>query len=132
MFRRVELIHEYVLVHQDGSKKGTHAFKHGLCGVSTPEVIDAWFDKIRGPSCAIPANCRFYFTEKGWQAAGHDVIAACQRSGQKYRVLKIKESDLDIVYRDAYEVAGQPKRAGLPEGRKRRPAGWRRNLDLHD
>jgi hypothetical protein len=57
-------------------------------------------------------NCRFYFTEKGWKEVGRNVVAAAQHSGQEYRIVAIKETDAEVVWRDklmGYEVAVQPR-----------------------
>ena len=101
MFRRVELIDP------DGK------LKHGLCGLSQEKVIDAWFDKLRGPNRSIPLNAKFYFTELGWKEVGRQVIIACQQVGQAYRVIKVKENSVNVVWRDQHsglEVAAQPKK----------------------
>ena len=122
MFRRIEIIHQQTsVVKPDGSPLTIPAIKHGLCGVTTEEVVDAWFDKLAGPKGRIPWNAKFYFTEIGWDEVGRHVVAACQRSGQEYRVIAIKENEIDVVFQDEYEVAGQPVRRGRKEGKRRRP-----------
>jgi hypothetical protein len=92
----------------------------------TPEpVADAWIDDLIGPGRSLPANCRFYFTEKGWREVGRSVIAAAQQTHQEYRLIAIKETDAQVVWRDkarGYEVAVQPKRA-RPLTHRRRSAG---------
>jgi hypothetical protein len=101
LFRRVELIDP------------DHNLKHGLCGLSQEQVIDAWINKLRGPKRSIPPNAKFYFTELGWKEVGRQVIAACQQVGQAYRVIKVKEKSVNIVWRDKHaglEVAVQPKK----------------------
>ena len=86
--------------------------------VVTGPVLDAWMDDLIGPArSSLPANCRFYFTEKGWREVGRKVGSAAQASGQQYRILRIKETDAQVVWRDGargYEVAVQP-----PSKRKR-------------
>lgn len=123
MFRRIELISPRVtLEKKDGILEVWPALKGGLCGMTTcEEVIDAWIHKLRSPKVGLPENTRFYFTETGWDEIGREVIAACQRNGQEYRVIARKENDLDVVYRDEYQVAGQPVRRGRKEGVRRRP-----------
>jgi hypothetical protein len=108
MFRRIEQIAEFKLS-KDGEETEPRNFLTGLIGYSAEAVIDAWCD-MPCPRTAIPRNCRFYFTETGWKKYGRATVAACQKSGTKYRVLAIKENALDIVYQDEYQVAGQPKR----------------------
>jgi hypothetical protein len=109
MFRRIELIHPGS-VSEDGF--WLPGFKQGLTPVSWPEVMDAWIDDLVGPARdSLPPNCRFYFTERGWREVGRNVVAAAMRTGQPYRVVAIKETDAQIVWRDKardYEVAVQP------------------------
>lgn len=117
MYRRVELIqHRGDPIGKDRHGRVIHRkddYKSGLMCASTEEVVDAWIAKLRGPYRSIPTNAKFYFTEKGWKEVGREVVAACQRSGQDYRVIAIKETDAQVVWRDkftGYEVAIQPKR----------------------
>jgi hypothetical protein len=87
--------------------------KHGLCGLSHEKVIDAWIDKLRGPERSIPHNARFYFTELGWKEVGRKVIESCQQVGQAYRVIRVKEKSVNVVWYDKHgglEVAIQPKK----------------------
>jgi hypothetical protein len=94
--------------------------KLGLMAVGSDEVLEAWIDQLRGPTrSSLPPNCRFYFTERGWREVGRKVAAAARRTGQDYRIIAIKETDAQVVWRDKdrdYEVAVQP--------RSKRP--WRR------
>lgn len=122
MFRRIELISQDTEVETpDGQVISLPAMKTGLMGfVQHDEIIDAWADKIQAPQVTFPSNARFYFTEKGWDEVGRQVVAACQRCGQQYRVLKVKENRLNVVFRDEYQVAGQPRRPGRKQGRRRR------------
>jgi hypothetical protein len=120
MFRRIEIIHDQsTYKDSNGSDIILPAVKGGLCGWTTEDVSEAWIDKLQAPKFTFPFNTRFYFTEKGWKEIGRDVIAACQRSGQKYRVIRIKENQVNVVFRDEYQVAGQPARLGS-KGRQRR------------
>ena len=90
-------------------------------GMTSEEVADAWIGKLQFPKPSLPSNARFYFTEIGWDEIGREVIAACQRSGQKYRVIAIKENAIDVAFQDEYQVAGQPIRHARKDGRRRRP-----------
>jgi len=117
MFRRIELInHRGELVGFSGHRpiRRANDYKTGLMGPTREEVVDAWVNDLRGPDKAsIPTNSRFYFTEKGWDVIGRKVIAACMKIGQDYRVIAIKETDAQVVWRDkvsGYEVAVQPKK----------------------
>lgn len=116
------MIHQRTsVIKPDGSPVTIPALKHGLCGLTTEEVADAWIDKLTAPKGRIPWNAKFYFTEIGWKEIGRDIVAACQRSGQEYRVIAIKENALDVVFQDEYQVASQPVRRGRKDGWRRRP-----------
>jgi hypothetical protein len=109
VFRRVEVIIPGG-VEDDGESYPPS--KEGLMSAVSGEIIDAWIDDLLGPArSSLPSNCRFYFTEKGWREVGRKVVAAAQRTGQEYRVVAIKETDAQVVWRDkvrGYEVAVQP------------------------
>jgi hypothetical protein len=111
MYRRIELIQEPLsLVNPDGEVVHWPAVKAGLMGPGLLEVMEAWADKLAAPKHRIPQNARFYFTEKGWDEIGRYVVAAAQRTGQQYRILAIKEKNLNVIFRDEFQVAGQPVR----------------------
>jgi hypothetical protein len=82
--------------------------------VVTGAVPEAWWESgdLLGPArSSLPPNCRFYFTERGWREVGRRVVAAAQQDGHEYRVIAIKETDAQVVWRDKvrhYEVAVQP------------------------
>lgn len=96
MFRRIQLINNDTI--------------HGLCGVSTEETVDAWIDDLNGCKHPLPRNARFYFTERGWRDVGRKVIIAAQKSGQKYRIISVKENSVNVLWSDDNEVAVQPKK----------------------
>jgi hypothetical protein len=121
MYRRIEIIHEGITSEkEDGSLLIFPAVKGGLCGMTSVEVANTWIDRLQSPKPSIPWNARFYFTEIGWDEIGREVIAACQREGQRYRVIAIKENAIDVVFQDEYQVAGQPIRRSRKEGHRRR------------
>ena len=108
MFRRIEMINSYP---QPGGS--VDWFKQGLLGFSEDAAVEAWIHKLRGPDRQIPRNAFFWFTEKGWREVGRAVVRACIASGQGYRVIRIKENEVEVVWRDkftGFEVAAQPKR----------------------
>jgi hypothetical protein len=111
MFRRIEIIHPES-IDEDGESYPPS--KEGLMSVVSGPILDAWIDDLIGPArSSLPANCRFYFTEKGWREVGRNVVAAAQQTRQDYRVIAIKETDAQVVGRDkarGYEVAVQPAR----------------------
>jgi hypothetical protein len=114
MFRRIEFIHPAEVDIDGGSYP---AYKAGLVTAPPEAVVDAWVNDLVGPARPLPSNCRFYFTEKGWREVGRNVAAAAQRAGQEYRILAIKETDAQVVWRDklrGFEVAVQPPRRRRP------------------
>lgn len=107
MFRRIELIKSYP--QKDGTVEN---YKSGLMALSPTSVVDAWIEKLRGPDRHLPRNTKFYFTESGWREVGRAVVKACGQIGQDYRVIRVKENEVHVVWRDdhtGYEVAAQAK-----------------------
>ena len=116
MFRRIELIAEMGateyenMIHamqQSGEPIGREVmrfWKSGLMGTGNFTVSDAWV-KLNNPRRDIFKNCRFYFTEAGRRRHGRPTVAACQQTGQLYRVLSIKEKSVEVVYHDELQVA---------------------------
>ena len=121
MFRRIELINgldadAYDMMIQAMQARGesidkdlTRYWKTGLMGVGNMTVAEAWHE-LPVPSRMIYRNCRFYFTEAGWRKYGRPTIIACQQTNQEYRVLRIKEKSVDVIYRDEYQAAVRPRR----------------------
>ena len=88
-------------------------WKQGLMGFTRhADVARAWIE-MPAPR-RLFKHTKFFFTEEGWRLFGRRTVAACQAVGQRYRVITIKEKSVDVVYRDAVQVAVRP--------RKRRPA----------
>jgi len=88
-------------------------WKHGLCGVGgNTQVHAAWIDMVvpRKRQRHTQKNCRYFFTEAGWNRHGRAVVAACLATGQPYRVLAVEEHEVDVLYHDALQVAVRPKR----------------------
>jgi hypothetical protein len=124
MYRRIELINhnkkhpggwwdEYEWEGKQYKEYDSGHYKSGIMGMQAEEVLDTWTDALRGATRGLPRNCRFYFTELGWDKVGRNVIKACIKNNQEYRVIAIKETDAQVVWRDKYtqyEVAIQPKR----------------------
>ena len=121
MFRRIELINglgadEYDNMIQALERNGetidkdlTRYWKTGLMGFGNEVVTEAWV-QMPSPKRSLYKNCRFYFTEAGWRRFGRPTISACQKTNQEYRVLRIKEKSVDVVYRDEYQVAVRPRK----------------------
>ncbi|HEY5671970.1 MAG TPA: hypothetical protein VIS10_18405 [Anaerolineales bacterium] len=117
MLRRIELIHPAEKTTLPDDSIGFFpAIKLGLMGSINPKIVEAWSDKLRGPGkrqSGIRRNARFYFTELGWKEVGRKVVEACQQVGQEYRVIKVKEGTVNVVWRDRHyglEVAAQPRK----------------------
>src|SRR5919198_2489116 len=112
MFRRIEFIHPGFEEDDDG--EAIPPWKGGLMSVVTGPVAESWSDDLAGPArLRFPTNARFYFTEKGWIEVGRKVVAAARQTGLDYRIVAIKETDAQVLWRDkarGYEVAVQPKR----------------------
>ena len=105
MYRRIELITQFTV---GKTENKTLYIKGGLCFIpTTKEVCEAWLD-LPLPRKPIRKNCRFYFTEKGWDVYGRAVVKACQKTGQEYRVIRIKEKSVDVVYQDEYQAVARP------------------------
>jgi hypothetical protein len=109
MFRRIEFIHPGGV---DEDDQPFAPWKEGLMSVVTGPIPEAWAYDLTGPSRSdLPSNSRFYFAEKGWKEIGRKVTAAAWQTNQAYRVIAIKETDAQVVWRDkarGYEVAVQP------------------------
>jgi hypothetical protein len=109
MYRRIEFINPARV--EDEISIPVH--KSGLMGAGPSDIWAVWENELIGPDRSLPQNCRFYFTEKGWREVGRNVVAAAMRLGQDYRIIAIKQTDAQVVWRDlnrGYEVAVQPPR----------------------
>ena len=58
---------------------------------------------------------RFYFTEKGFAKYGKNIIKRIKGGEHSFmsyevRVIKVKENQIDVNYRDKYQVSGLIKR----------------------
>jgi hypothetical protein len=113
MYRRLEIIHPELNFYYQGAWRKEPAMKLGILGAAET----SWTQKLRGPGRDIPQNSRFFFTERGWREIGRHVVAGSQRSGQRVRVIAVKESSVNVVWGDEFEVAVQPKK---PRSRKKR------------
>jgi hypothetical protein len=120
MFRRIELIFPRgKTTYPDGTVQNWPEEKRGLL-TGWGAMADTWFGKLRGPDRPIPRNAKFYFTEHGWREIGRKVAAACKKERQQFRIIRVKERDVEVVWRDLYydtEVAAQPRKKN-PRRRK--------------
>ncbi len=124
MFQRIELIHEIPVdeyesvvratavhsgISEDEARQTFARFrKTGVMGVGNDQVFEAW-GKMSIPRRAVNKNCRFYFTEEGWRRYGRATITACIQTGQAYRVLRVKEHSVVVIYRDEVQVVVRPR-----------------------
>jgi hypothetical protein len=68
----------------------------------------------KGPGPAAELICpkfrskkaKFYFTQKGWSNIGRHVAAQLKQLGIVHRVIKRRDREVSVVYRDAMQVAG--------------------------
>jgi len=125
MFRRIELFDEMSEEHYrsfieamrqsiddpdyDIERNNPRFWKSGLMGFGNPVVWDAWVH-MNSPRRPVTRNARFYFTEEGWRRYGRKTIEVCQQVGQRYRVIRIKENSVDVIYRDEVQVAVRPRK----------------------
>ncbi len=106
MFRRIESIEAGEVINGEEYPPA----KGGLLMAQGNEIFDVWINELPGTDRTLPPNCRFYFTEKGWREIGRKVAAVARQTGRDYRVLAIKETDAQVVWRDRFkglEVAVQ-------------------------
>ena len=134
MFRRIELIHQGSASSDrrpiDAAIRRGYPvdpalrrfWKSGLMTPANDAVVAAWAGMNR-PRRAIFRNCRFYFTEEGWRRYGRATIAACQQSGQGYRVIRVKERSVDVVYRDKVQVAARNRKRKTDTSKRRLRSG---------
>jgi hypothetical protein len=104
MYRRIEIIDEWVY------KKRFSSLKTGLCGgTTTDDVAEAWIGQLKGVGTG--KNNRYYFTEKGWKEVGRYVVEKLQAAGQRYRIIKLKHNEVEVMATDRkFEVAVRPRK----------------------
>ena len=120
MYRRIQLINEGR--DEDGAFRSRIS---GIMGPQTPEVSAAWWSDLDMPRRDVYKNARFYFTEAGWDRFGRAIVAAARESGQRIRVLRTKEKDVDALYRDEWQVMVRPKRKSRVAATDERSTGRR-------
>ncbi len=107
MYRRIELISQFSS--EEVNQKMVD-IKGGICFVPSKEgVFEVWSD-MPAPNKPINKNCRFYFTEKGWDVYGRAIVKVCQQVEQEYRVIRIKENSVDVFYEDEIQVVVRPRK----------------------
>ncbi len=112
MYRRIQLIKQYRK--EDCTISNLLA---SISGRSTCEGAAAWaeLNTSRRQTDKTIKSCRFYLTEEGWAKFGREVVAACRKSGQQYRVLAVREREVEVLYWDGWQVMVRPrKRGSLP------------------
>jgi hypothetical protein len=110
MYRRIELISHLPVENVENMDRIMFDIKGGICFVPQKEgIFEVWMD-MPIPRKSIRKNCRFYFTEKGWDVYGRAIVKACQKVGQEYRVIRIKENSVEVFYEDEIQVMVRPLR----------------------
>ncbi len=108
MFRRVQLVNQWR--REDCTLSNLIAT---IVGRSTCEGAMAWAE-LNAPRRSMGKICRFYFTEMGWDKFGREVVAACRQTGQRYRVLAVREREVEVLYADDWQVMVRPRKRGQP------------------
>ncbi len=80
-----------------------------MAGRSTCEGNTAWAE-LNVRLKKVGRNCRFYFTEQGWARFGSEIVTACRQTGRQYRVLAVREREVDLVYQDDWQVIIKPRK----------------------
>ena len=71
--------------------------------------------RLRAPKTnQVSVKDRFYFTQKGFDYFGRNIVSRIASIGLKYRIIKVKENHVDVKYRDKHQVAGKIKRGKNP------------------
>lgn len=118
MFRRIELIYWHTCKRKFCSRKGG-IFSCLPCyrapvsyHNSWEEIFESWAidTKIKGNCGNIPRNAKFFFTERGWEEIGKKIVNICLKTKTKFRILKVKENSVNVVWNNGYELAAQPKK----------------------
>lgn len=97
MFRRIETV--------------AFGMKIGIWGVVLADDEDA-ADAL----CDLPGpknhhkNCRFYFTELGWNRYGRRILQGVLRCGQQVQVKTVKENSVEVMWKDKWQVAVRPRK----------------------
>lgn len=60
-------------------------------------------------------SVKFYFTEEGWYKIGRHLLGEAKKAGMAVQVISVKERNIDIYYRDRYQVAGRIKKHNKEE-----------------
>lgn len=90
--------------------------RHGLTETEWSGCSSFCTKDLRAPNPKqIKKNTKFYFTEKGWNKFGREILKKVVHSIKNkdhhlythYRVISIKENSLDIHYKDAHQVCGK-------------------------
>jgi len=77
-----------------------------IFGEGADEICDAWGDELPGPKGdGLGKNVKFFFTEHGWDKLGRKTISACKKHNHRFRIIKVKEASVDVVYKDKFQVA---------------------------
>ncbi len=89
--------------------------------VRVPRMCGGFYAMLQGFNLQYPEitepRARFYFTERGWQELGREIVAKAKSEGHIVRVLRRKDpSDSQIIYKDDLQLAilpGGPRAVSL-------------------
>jgi len=98
MYRRIEFLFDPTF------GKVTYRGIFGIMGCGIIDVIEAWIDIPKAPKY-LNKNCKFFWTEVGWNKYGRKVIIECKKHNVRFRIINIKEKSCDIFYKDKDQVA---------------------------
>ena len=108
MYRRIEVVMTQELLKEYGGRIPTMIFAADSMvksGLSSPRKIS--FQREKSP--------KYFFTEKGWEQCGHNVLTEIRAKGLMARIISVKENDrrINILYKDALQAlitfSGRPK-----------------------
>lgn len=125
MYRRIEFIGSCEFFPDESSQESrTHSFKVGAVHYSP--ACEVMCDKgLPDPTHWVAANKsrRYYFTEKGWCQVGRHIIHKLKKDGIRFRILKVKHREVDVLYADEYQVIVRPRN---------KPTRCQKRIQQHD
>ena len=115
MYRRIENILKAETIIIRGRKHKLPGGKYGvMSGGPDPQIFDNpyWvaLAELPVPRESFRKNCKFYFTELGWDKFGRRMIHGLLQSKCQFMVITIKENAMEVMYKDKYQVAVRPRK----------------------
>lgn len=111
MFRRIEVMDTFPV----GRRKPIlHTIKKGAYQtngkVTDQDAYWDLLDSLKSPDMPHNKNYRFFFTELGWDTHGRRMVSLLKTTGDQFRIITIKESEREVMYKDKYQVALRPRK----------------------